>query len=101
MTTPTLRAAAQAVLNRWDSPQWQWAWQSPTADLMRDLREALAAAPAQQPAQPLTEAQIDAMRRAAADQGLTGIAPSLHLARAVEAWHGIGATQAPTTDKEM
>jgi len=46
---------------------------------------------------PLTEAQIKAMKDAAADQGLTGIAPSLHLARAVEAWHGIGtpAKEAP------
>ena len=47
MTDP-LRAVAQAVLARWDSPQWQWAKQGPTADLMEDLRAALAAA---QPAQ--------------------------------------------------
>lgn len=48
---------------------------------------------------PLTEAQIATMRDAAADQGLTGIAPSLHLARAVEAWHGITAPGAPDAQK--
>lgn len=58
------------------------------------LRAAATAHPA--PARvPLTEAQIKTMKEAAADQGLTGIAPSLHLARAVEAWHGITAPGAP------
>lgn len=57
--------------------------------------QALQAAPARAP---LTEAQIKTMKEAAADQGLTGIAPSLHLARAVEAWHGIPA--APTAQQE-
>ena len=37
-----LRAAAQAVLDRWDSPKWEWVKQGPTADLMADLRAALA-----------------------------------------------------------
>ena len=37
-----LRAAAQAVLDRWDSPKWEWAKQGPTADLMAELRAALA-----------------------------------------------------------
>lgn len=37
----SLRTAAQAVLDRWDSPQWKWAQQGPTADLMADLRRAL------------------------------------------------------------
>jgi hypothetical protein len=36
-----LREAAQAVLDRWDSPQWEWAKQGPTADLMAALRAAL------------------------------------------------------------
>ena len=44
-----LRAAAQAVLDRWDSPRWQWTQQGPTADLMADLRGALGAQPAQEP----------------------------------------------------
>lgn len=44
-----LIAAARAVLARWDSPQWEWVQQSPTADLMHALRAALAAAPEQRP----------------------------------------------------
>ena len=39
-----LRAAAQAVLDRWDSPKWEWAKHGPTADLMAELRAALAQA---------------------------------------------------------
>lgn len=38
-----LREAAQAVLDRWDSPQWEWSQHGPTADLMHDLRRALSA----------------------------------------------------------
>ena len=41
-----LRQAAQAVLDRWDSPQWAWRQHGPTADLMADLRAALAQPPA-------------------------------------------------------
>jgi len=51
--TEALRAAAQAVLDRWDSPQWEWIKQGPTADLMHALRAALA-----QPAADIDEAQI-------------------------------------------
>jgi len=36
----TLREAAQAVLDRWDSPKWEW-HQGPTAALMTTLRAAL------------------------------------------------------------
>lgn len=36
-----LRTAAQAVLDRWDSPQWEWSTQGPTADLMANLRRAV------------------------------------------------------------
>ena len=36
-----LREAAQAVLDRWDSPAWEWLKQGPTAALMADLRAAL------------------------------------------------------------
>lgn len=35
-----LQDAAQAVLDRWDSPAWEW-HQGPTAALMADLRRAL------------------------------------------------------------
>jgi hypothetical protein len=38
-----LEKAAQAVLDRWDSPQWEWMTHGPTAALMADLRRALAA----------------------------------------------------------
>ena len=43
--------AAQAVLDRWDSPQWEWSKHGPTADLMHVLRAELAqpAAPDVQP----------------------------------------------------
>ena len=41
--TNTLQEAAQAVLDRWDSPEWEWTKQSPTADLMHGLRTAIAA----------------------------------------------------------
>jgi hypothetical protein len=37
----TLKEAAQAVLDRWDSPRWEWDKQGPTADLMATLRAAL------------------------------------------------------------
>lgn len=38
-----LRKAAEAVLDRWDSPAWEWIKQGPTAELMATLRAALAA----------------------------------------------------------
>lgn len=38
-----LRKAAEAVLERWDSPAWEWMKQGPTAELMATLRDALAA----------------------------------------------------------
>ena len=44
--TEALHKAAQAVLDRWDSPQWEWRQHGPTADLMADLRAALAQPPA-------------------------------------------------------
>lgn len=36
-----LREAAQAVLDRWDSPKWEWVDHGPTAGLMHNLRAAL------------------------------------------------------------
>ena len=38
-----LRKAAEEVLERWDSPAWEWMKQGPTAELMATLRVALAA----------------------------------------------------------
>ena len=43
-----LRQAAKAVVDRWDTPAWEWRDQGPTADLMADLRTALAQ-PEQEP----------------------------------------------------
>jgi hypothetical protein len=45
-----LRQAAKAVVDRWDTPAWEWRDQGPTADLMADLRKALAQ-PEQEPVQ--------------------------------------------------
>ena len=36
-----IERAAQAVLDRWDSPAWEWITHGPTAALMADLRQAL------------------------------------------------------------
>ena len=49
-----LRQAAQAVVERWDSPKWEWSQQGPTADLMASLRTALK----QQQAEPVSHAVI-------------------------------------------
>jgi len=38
-----LRKAAEEVLERWDSPAWEWMKQGPTAELMAALRAAIAA----------------------------------------------------------
>jgi hypothetical protein len=43
-----LKQAAKAVVERWDTPAWEWRDQGPTADLMADLRKALAQ-PEQEP----------------------------------------------------
>ena len=53
-----LRAAAQAVLDRWNSPRWEWSKQGPTADLMHALADALTS-PAQR--EPLSEARVNAL----------------------------------------
>ena len=42
MTKEALKLAAQAVLDRWNSPAWTWHKLGPTGDLMADLQEALA-----------------------------------------------------------
>jgi endonuclease I len=37
-----LKQAAQAVVDRWDTPAWEWSEKGPTADLIAVLRKALA-----------------------------------------------------------
>ena len=44
-----LHVAAQAVLDRWNSPRWEWAKQGPTADIMQALADAMAAPTTQEP----------------------------------------------------
>ena len=111
--TEALHKAAQDVLDRWDSPQWEWRQHGPTADLMHALRAALAqppattAQPVQQPEpevdgwplysglppaqrQPLTQDQILDM----ADGVSLQFHDLLEFARAIEAAHGITAAPA-------
>lgn len=38
---PDLLRAAEAIVRRWDSPKWSWGAESPTADLIHDLRKAI------------------------------------------------------------
>lgn len=92
-TTPTsgaadLRTAAQAVVDRWDTPLWKDV--PATAEYIGRLRAALAAgqataAPAVGPAEWPTNEMIDAGRKAAASQGrLLGSGQSLwHVFRAM------------------
>ena len=94
----TLREAAQAVLNRWDSPAWEWLKQGPTAALMADLRAALAE-PQRKPLTltDLQEALVytnlidrDAIEDPDGyDEGST-LAQIDELHRAIERAHGIG-----------
>ena len=39
-------AAAQAVIDRWNSPKWEWHKQCPTGDLMQELASAIVRAAA-------------------------------------------------------
>jgi hypothetical protein len=56
-TPPSLAKAAQAVLDRWNSPKWKL---GPTSDLMADLARALAAPAAASQIEPtLTDDQIN------------------------------------------
>ena len=84
---PALQIAAQAVLDRWENPRWQWAEQSPTAGLMSDLRQAIAAPVAQ--AEPLSDEQLE--RIAIEDEFLLfcDVDEFIQIARAVEQAHGI------------
>ena len=52
---PALQSAAQAVLNRWDSPQWKWKKHGTTDYLMHALRKAIA-----QTVQPVSNDEIEA-----------------------------------------
>lgn len=58
-----IRNAAQAVLDRWDSPQWKWLKQGPTADLMNVLRQELADAGTENAAQEVNGAANGTLRR--------------------------------------
>lgn len=49
-------------------------------------------AAATEPRVPLTDERIDELNREAQDQGISGIAPSRYLARAIELAHGISTT---------
>ena len=40
-----IRQAAQAIINRWDDPKWEWDKHGHTAGLIADLRNALDASP--------------------------------------------------------
>lgn len=82
-----IRKAAQAVLTRWDG-KWDWLDAGPTADLMKDLRAALA-----EPEQsPLTNGEIYTAYIKATNQTLRAQDEkfALAFARAVEQAHGIG-----------
>ena len=43
--TTSLQKAAQAVLDRWNSPKWEWHKQGPTGELMADLYAAITPPP--------------------------------------------------------
>ena len=62
-----LQKAAQAVLDRWNSPKWEWVKQGPTADLMDELRRAIEQTSAAQPAKQQSQGALDAAR--SAEQG--------------------------------
>lgn len=70
----TLQKAAQAVLDRWNSPKWEWAIQGPTADLMLDLREALEVQPYKGPT-----ANMASIYRAMLEEGLPADSLGSHL----------------------
>jgi hypothetical protein len=58
-----IREAAQAVLDRWDSPQWKWLKQGPKADLMKVLRDELAATSTDDAAQAVDAAGSGTLKR--------------------------------------
>ena len=106
-----LRQAAQAVVDRWDTPAWEWREKGPTADLIAALRKALEqqqAEPVQEyithitwdergvrtvngipddapQRKPLTDAQIAALL----ENCIGSLPVAKQLIRAVEAAHGI------------
>jgi hypothetical protein len=103
----TLQQAAQAVLKRWDSPQWEWSHHGPTADLMAELRAALAADKAQaeqdcDDCHATRERLADLLRRTAVAQQI-GQAPPL----TSWSWHDVperaalaSAPREPLTDEQ-
>jgi len=83
-----LEKAAQAVLDRWDSPAWEWMSQGSTAALMADLRRALAAHREQAEPVALTDAEIEQMN-AQWNYEIHGDR-TRYLVRMTEKTHGIG-----------
>jgi hypothetical protein len=92
-----LRQAAKAVVDRWDSPKWEWSQQGPTADLMAALRTALEQ-PSQEPVawavQGITQmirgefAELDAKSKAKRIGG-TCVAYPLYTAPPQRPWVGL------------
>jgi hypothetical protein len=82
-----LEKAAQAVLDRWDSPAWDWVPHGPTAALMADLRDALAAHRQAEPVA-LTVVEIEQMN-AQWNYEIHGDR-TRYLVRMTEKAHGIG-----------
>lgn len=82
-----LHQAAQAVIDRWDSPLWRQ--EVGTNMLINDLRTALSAAPPPPEREPLTEEQIDAIGDATGKPSKNW---HYEFAHAIERAHGIGAT---------
>jgi hypothetical protein len=72
----TLKEAAQAVLDRWDSPRWEWDKQGATADLMATLRTAIEQAEKQEPVAPDDESICDDWISASDSDGIAYDGPS-------------------------
>ena len=86
-----LHAAAQALVDRWDTPKWKDA--DHTGAFIQRLREALAAPPAQEARVPLTEKQISKLWSDAHNDTSDRMAHQV-LVRLVETAHGIDITAA-------
>ncbi len=70
-----LRQAAQAVLERWDSPAWKWHDQGPTSNVIDALREVLEQ-PEQEPVAPDDESICDDWISASDSDGIAYDGPS-------------------------
>lgn len=88
-----LHAAAQALVDRWDTPKWKDA--DHTGAFIQRLREALAAPPAQEVRVPLSDAEALAIVRSVPAL-VTAEEEWLWAIREVEKYHGITAAQKET-----